>query len=187
MPDSQLVMWQSTREFKAREGSMKQHQEKVQKRMMKFDEVTFQHTQEAKMKRKMPLPMALFAIIDLGKAIHFQQLHSPHIECGTILEINWSPSWMVPIKAFLEKGELLDNHLEAQKLEKWPQSFSCTKEISLENRLPNHTRTPSSISYNLKKLILPCWKSTKEFAKIMWQLGRWYIKPYAKNTISQPC
>lgn len=43
IPDSRFVVGQSIGEFEAREKSMKKYQEAIQKRMMNFDEITFQH------------------------------------------------------------------------------------------------------------------------------------------------
>lgn len=99
--------------------------------MMNFDEVTFQQVSRSENEKANALAkVASSAVVDLDKAIYFQQLQFLSVEHEDDLEINRTPSWMDPIKAFLENEELSDVHLEAQKLER-----RATKFLMHEGRL----------------------------------------------------
>lgn len=67
--------------------------------------------------------LASSATMDLNRTIHFKKLESPTIEREVVMEINQSPCWMDPIKAFLESGKLPYDQIEAQRIERNTAKF----------------------------------------------------------------
>lgn len=94
--NSLLVVGQSTREFEARKKSMKKYQEAIRKRMMNFDEVTFQQIPRSENEKVDALSkLVSTATMDMNQIIYFKQLLSPGIKHGATMEINQFP-WMDP-------------------------------------------------------------------------------------------
>lgn len=73
--------------------------------------------------------------MDLNQTIRYKQLLFPSMEKEVIMEIKQSPSWMDPIKAFIEDRELTDDQFEAKKSERRAPSLFHMEESSYASPL----------------------------------------------------
>ena len=112
--DSQLVVGQCTEEFEARDETMKKYQAAVRSRMTDFDEVTFQQIPRSENEKADVLAkLASSPTTEMDPTIHLEYLQTPTVKKEHIMEIHQAPCWMDPIIAFLEKGTLTDDIIEA--------------------------------------------------------------------------
>lgn len=97
---------QSTRKYEAKDETMNQYQEVVQRRLAELDEVHFQQIpREENVKADTLAKLGSIPLAKLGKEIYVDQLNTPSITRGIVMEIEivpcWMDRWMDPIKIYL--------------------------------------------------------------------------------------
>src|SRR5436190_6324899 len=97
---------------------MKKYQEKVRRSMACFDEVHFSQVPRASNTRADKLTkLTSSPTSELNPTIYIEHLTSPSIDKESIIKIEMTDSWINPIKAYLEKGVLPEDKVEAKRIE----------------------------------------------------------------------
>src|SRR4051812_23335944 len=103
---------------------MKKYQEKVRRSMACFDEVHFfqiprdDNTRADKLAKLASSPTG-----ELDPTIYIEHLSLPSIDRESIMEIDMMDCWINPIKAYLEKGILPEDKIEAKRIERKSSKF----------------------------------------------------------------